>query len=343
MNDNFDYKNEFERLQTYINSYFNKFFSKYRNKNIKLYDAFEYAINGGGKRIRPILTMITAAAIGNEPENAVTPALAIEILHNFTLLHDDIMDNASIRHGQPSVHKKWNSDIAILSGDMMIGYAYTILYYDWYYKTADDAPMLHVKLSLINTLTEALIKVCEGQELDTNFNTAISVSMDDYLKMVELKTSALLCCAVQMGAEISEANFETQSALNNYALYLGIAFQIQDDMLDFNANNIKFGKKLGQDAFENKKTFPIIKAKELATDKADIDFINRYYQNKISITDNDVNTFIQIFNKLNIPEIAENTITSYIEKSKQYLSILPKNNYTEMLYWFLYYILKREY
>jgi geranylgeranyl diphosphate synthase type II len=332
MKNNFNFKTEFERLQTHINYSFSEFFTN-SHKNIKLYDAFKYAIDGGGKRIRPILTMITAAALGINPEDAIAPAMSIEVLHNFTLLHDDIMDNAYIRHGQPSVYKKWNANIAILTGDMMVGYAYKILNED---KLANQ-------VELNNTLSNALIDVCEGQELDTDFNTATSVSMDNYLEMITKKTSSLLCCAVRLGAIIANSNDEMLTILNTYALYLGIAFQIQDDMFDFNANNIKFGKKLGQDVFENKKTFPIIKAKELATDKDDIDFLNKYYENKINITDKDVNTFIQIFNKLNIPEIAENTIVSYIEKSKQYLSALPENDYRNMLDWFLYYVLKREY
>jgi geranylgeranyl pyrophosphate synthase len=167
--------------------------------------------------------------------------------------------------------------------------------------------------------------------------------MEEYLQMVELKTSALLCCSLKLGAITAKANENIISALNNYAYCLGIAFQIQDDIFDFNANNIKFGKKMGQDIFEKKKSFPIIKAKELATEQSDIDFIDGYYSGEIIPTDNDVIRFIEIFNKLNIPKIADNTITSYIETAKQCLSILPKNNYSEMLEWFLYYILKREY
>jgi len=333
MNNNFDFNTEFARLLDCVNNSFNTLFQ--HNENSKLYDAFKYAINGGGKRIRPILTMISAGAIGFNPDDAIAPALSIEILHNFTLLHDDIIDNSPIRHGVPTVYKKWNNDIAILSGDMMIGYAFKMLQSNNF----DN----EVIVKLLNTLSNALIDVCLGQELDTDFNTSSSVSFDDYLKMIELKTSALLCCAVKLGLVSGGASDEVISGLNNYAIALGIAFQIQDDMLDFNANNIKFGKKLGQDIYENKKSFPIIKARQLVTEQIDIDFIEKYFANEIIPTDEVVIRFIEIFNKFNIPKIAENTITFYIEDAKKYLSILPVNNYSKMLDWFLYYILKRDY
>ena len=335
MNDNFDFEIEFNRLLELVNGEFNSFFQE--NKKSKLYDAFKYTIEGGGKRIRPILTMITAAAFGEKkPEAAIHPALAIEVIHNFTLLHDDIMDNSPIRHGRATVYKKWNTDVAILSGDSMIGYAYKFLVKEFYRD-------IDVAKELIKTLSDAIIEVCEGQELDTNFNTAKSVLMEEYFRMVELKTSALLRCAGKLGVIVADVYGKNEKAIDNFAIALGTAFQIQDDMFDFNSNNTKFGKKMGQDIFENKKTFPIIKAKELATDKKDVDFIKKYYANKINPTDADVSRFIEIFNKLNIPQIAEDTIIFYIKKAKKSISILPKNNYSKMLNWFLYYILKREY
>jgi len=334
MNSNFDLKIEFARLSKYINKSFSNLFQ--HNKNNKLYDAFKYAIEGGGKRIRPILTMISAGAMGLNPENAITPALSIEILHNFTLLHDDIIDNSPIRHGIPTVYKKWNNDIAILSGDMMIGYAFKILQLNNNFDSGTIA-------KLTNTLSNALIDVCLGQELDIDFNTSNKVSFDDYLKMIKLKTSSLLCCAVKLGLICANATDDVVYALNNYALIFGIVFQIQDDMLDFNANNIKFGKKLGQDIFEQKKSFPIIKSRQLATEQTDIDFIEKYFANEIVPTEEVVIRFIKIFNKLNIPKIAENTIASYIEDAKKHISILPANNYSKMLDWLLHYILKRDY
>jgi geranylgeranyl diphosphate synthase type II len=329
------FEKEFQMLLEYTNNSFNDFFPS--NKNMKLYDAFKYVIDGGGKRIRPILSMISAGAANSEfkIKTTIGPALAIEILHNFTLIHDDIMDNSPVRHGIPTVHKNWNTDIAILSGDLMIGYAYKALQFNNNFDTT-------ILTKLTNTLSTALIEVCEGQEIDTNFNTAESVTMKEYLKMIELKTSSLLRCAAKLGTIATGASGNIISILDNYALYLGLAFQIQDDMLDFNTNNTKFGKKIGQDILERKKSYPIIRAKKLATDKNDINFINKYYFNEINPTAKDVNKFIELFDKLKIHYDAERQVKRYIKKANQWHSMLPSNNYTQMLDWLLYYILNRD-
>jgi len=281
--------------------------------------------------------LITAACIsGKEDEKIISDALAvgaaIEILHNFTLVHDDIMDNSPIRRGRETIHIKWNEDIAILAGDMMVGYAFQAI------------PKNTNRYSeLISVLSTALIEVCEGQQLDVEFNNRPNVKMNEYIKMIELKTSGLLRASVKMGAIVANVEEAHYSVIDEFAKNLGLAFQIQDDLLDMTAEQTKFGKKIGQDIIEGKKSFPIIKSVELATEKEDIKLLKQYLDSNNGLGEEYVPKFRALFDKLNIFEIGQRYIDEYSVKSITLLLDLPQNEYTEMLQWLVNLLNKRVY
>ena len=306
-----------------------------------LYDAFRYIMTGGGKRIRPVLTMICAGLNGENPYCAINAAVAIEILHNFTLVHDDIMDNSSIRRGRETVHIKWNEDVAILSGDMMVGWAFRVLQ-NTNFQQNEKSNYSENHLGKLNEiLSTALIDVCEGQEYDMNFNTRSDVTEKEYLEMVKLKTSSLLCCAAKMGAIVGNCTEKQFNAINIFAENLGIAFQIQDDVLDFSAEQIKFGKKIGQDIIEGKKSFPILKAAQIAENEDDTKLINLYMQSKNGLDESYVENFKEMFERLNIFEICQNEINEYFEIAEKSLAVCEKNEYFEMLNWLIKSLNKR--
>lgn len=232
--------------------------SEYRQNNafnpVELYDPVFYTLENGGKRIRPVLVLMGLNLFEDEVSKGISSALAVEIFHNFTLLHDDIMDNSSQRRGRPTVHKKWGVNTAILSGDAMMILAYRFL---------ANSPQKYLS-SLMNVFNQAALEVCEGQQFDINFEAGSTVSEDDYLEMIRLKTSVLLAAALQMGAILGEADREDQASLYRFGLNLGLAFQLQDDYLDTFGDQSVFGKRIGNDILANKKTFLLIKALELS-------------------------------------------------------------------------------
>lgn len=221
-----------------------------------LYDPLRYFFQLGGKRLRPVLTLMTATNFGAKGDNAIHAALAIELFHNFSLIHDDIMDEAPFRRGKDTVHKKWNNHIAILSGDVLLVKAYESL-------GKCDAKYLSYLLNLFN---KTAAEVCEGQQMDMDFETRESVSEDEYIEMIRLKTSVLLGCAIQFGGIVSEIDVDMQSSLYNFGQYIGIAFQIKDDLLDLYGESAKVGKQIGGDVLSDKKTLLSIKAKEFGCD-----------------------------------------------------------------------------
>ena len=209
-----------------------------------LYQPIYYLLNLGGKRLRPILTLMAADIFGNNHRKAIDAALAVEIFHNFTLMHDDIMDSAPLRRGSATVHNKWNTNTAILSGDAMMILAYQAL------ESYKD-PLFRKLNSLFS---KTAIEVCKGQQYDLDFETQLEVTQGDYLEMVRLKTAVLIGCSLKMGALIGGANQADSKNLYDFGVLLGIAFQIQDDYLDAYANSESFGKQLSGDIIENKKT-----------------------------------------------------------------------------------------
>ncbi len=220
----------------------------------RLYAPIRYTMESGGKRIRPLLTLIGCAAFGGEIDRALDAATGIEVFHNFTLLHDDIMDKAPIRRGREAVYRRWNENVAILSGDAMM-----ILAYRCVCKT--DPAILPAVLEAFN---RTAIGVCEGQQYDMDFETRDDVTVEQYLEMIRLKTSVLLGGAAQIGALIGGADPRSAAALYAIAVDLGLGFQLQDDLLDSFGDPATFGKTIGGDIVSNKKTYLLIKAFELA-------------------------------------------------------------------------------
>lgn len=222
---------------------------------VELYDPISYFLKIGGKRIRPMLTLLGCELFGGNREDAMAQAMAIEVFHNFTLIHDDIMDGAPLRRGTKTVHKKWNDNVAILSGDAMMILAYQQL-------AKIDSEKLPQALELFS---KTALEVCEGQQMDMNFESREDVTIGEYIEMIRLKTSVLLGCALGLGAIVSGADSKSMEALYTFGLNIGIAFQIQDDILDLYADPDKFGKQIGGDVIANKKTILYLTALSKAT------------------------------------------------------------------------------
>ena len=217
-----------------------------------LYDPITYILGLGGKRLRPILVLMSADIFGGGREKAMDAALAIEIFHNFSLVHDDIMDDAPIRRGQPTVHEKWDINTGILSGDAMLIMAYQCF---------EDYDVSYFK-SLTQLFSKTAIEVCEGQQYDVDFEEREDVTIGEYLKMIEYKTAVLVGAALKMGAIVSDTSEVVQNKIYEFGRLLGIAFQIQDDYLDTFGDQAVFGKQIGGDIIENKKTYLYLKALE---------------------------------------------------------------------------------
>ena len=220
-----------------------------------LYTPISYSMQGGGKRLRPVLLMLTYSLFADDYQRALPAAAAIEVFHNFTLLHDDIMDNALIRRGKPSVYAKWGKNVAILSGDAMMIYAYKLL------RNVPDEKLPRI----LDIFTEMALQVCEGQQYDMDFEHLKKVAVAEYMNMIELKTAALLAGSVVIGATLAGASAEDIQRLNKFATEVGIAFQLQDDLLDSYGDE-QLGKKIGGDILEGKKTYLMIISLSHATE-----------------------------------------------------------------------------
>ena len=219
-----------------------------------LYEPIEYILSLGGKKIRPALALFAYNLFSEDLEDIIRPALGIEVFHNFTLMHDDLMDNADIRRGKPTIHKAWNNNVAILSGDAMLIYAYQLI--------ATCNPKIFPEVLCL--FSETAMEVCQGQQYDMEFETRSVVSKDEYLEMIRLKTAVLLGCSLKMGAMIGLASNENAQLLYDFGINLGLAFQLKDDLLDVYGDPTIFGKNIGGDIICNKKTFLLINALENA-------------------------------------------------------------------------------
>lgn len=276
----------------------------------KLYDPIRYFMGIGGKRIRPVLTLLAAEMHDCPIEKSLDTALAIELFHNFTLMHDDIMDNASLRRGKSTVHEKWNNSIAILSGDAMLISAYQLL-------TKNDSTVLPELLKVFNN---AALEVCQGQQYDMDYEDSSDISIDDYINMIRLKTAVLLGAALKMGAIVSGASSVNAEYLEQFGINVGIAFQLQDDLLDVYGEVLEFGKQIGGDIIANKKTFLMLKAIELAKDEDAIQL-----QKWIHKTDEPQEKIIEvtrIYNNLGIQELTMNEMHFYSLKAHDALNKL---------------------
>ncbi|MFY0602631.1 MAG: polyprenyl synthetase family protein [Flavobacteriaceae bacterium] len=276
-----------------------------------LYTPVDYILQLSGKRIRPILTLMAADIFSNDFKKALPAALAIEVFHNFTLVHDDIMDDAPLRRGKKTVHEKWDLNTGILSGDVMLILAYQ------YFENYD--PEVFQKLAKL--FSKTALEVCDGQQLDIDFETSNDVTIDEYINMIRLKTSVLVAAALQMGAFVAKADAKNADLIYTYGLNLGIAFQLQDDYLDTFGNPDTFGKQVGGDIIENKKTFLYLKALELANaeDKEKLHF---FYNQKLEENSIKIYEVTRIFEKYDIPTIIQKLIQEYTQKSFHTLTSL---------------------
>jgi len=292
----------------------------------ELYDPIYYILNLGGKRLRPLLVLLSYELFKDDASTIMPAALAVEIFHNFTLMHDDIMDSAPLRRGKSTVHEKWNENIAILSGDVMLVKAYELLY---------TVPDNYVKQALMK-FNDCATQVCEGQQKDMNFENLSRVMEEEYLEMIRQKTGILLGFCSEFGGLLAEKGQETQHLLKEFGIYLGIGFQLKDDLLDVYADKDTFGKQVGGDIIANKKTYLLIKAMEQANnyqlseleawlhkidfDKSEkISAIKNIYDdlNIKSITENKISEYFQLgfnaVNKLNTPKHRKDKLTTFTE------------------------------
>lgn len=307
-------------------------FSQYTPR--ELYEPIDYILSLGGKQIRPLLALMACQLFSEEVGPALPVAYAVEIFHNFSLVHDDIMDASPIRRGQPAVHKKFNTNTAILSGDVMLVYAYEHLS-----KVAPE--ILPIILPVFN---EVAIGVCEGQQMDVNFETQTVVSLPEYTRMIELKTSILLYGAMKMGALVGGASLENAELVGEFGRNMGIAFQMQDDWLDTFGTQAKVGKRIGGDIIQNKKTALVIKALELA-DKATQQELNQLLSSTPPPEEEaaKINRVTTIFKDLGIPDEMKKIMAIYKEKAVQNLNLLNvADEAKKPLYGFLDMLMKRE-
>lgn len=279
----------------------------------RLYQPLGYTLQLGGKRMRPLLTLLGYSLFKNNTDKALNAAAAIELFHNFTLLHDDIMDKAPLRRGKPTVWKRWGNDVAILSGDAMLIKAYQLL--------AEYEPKTLKKILPIFNSTA--LKICEGQQLDMDYETSQTVSIDNYLEMIELKTAVLPGAALQIGAIIANAKDKDANLLYQFGKNIGIAFQLHDDILDVFADRKKFGKQQGGDIIANKKTFLLLKTFELADRKTKAEL-------KILLKEKDakkkVSGMKELYTRFGIKALTENEMRKFYKKA---LTSLTKINAPE--------------
>ncbi|WP_179021193.1 polyprenyl synthetase family protein [Winogradskyella forsetii] len=276
-----------------------------------LYRPINYILELGGKRLRPILTLMTAEVFGGQAEKAMDAALSIEVFHNFSLVHDDIMDDAPLRRGEETVHEKWNLNTGILSGDAMLIMAYQ-LFENYEAKTFQDLAKLFSKTAL---------EVCEGQQYDIDFETRDDVTISEYLKMIEYKTAVLVGAAMKMGAIVAKASDEDQNSIYEFGRLLGIAFQLQDDYLDAFGNPETFGKQVGGDIIENKKTYLYLKTLELGSNDDSLN-LRTFMSNSELPNANKVEKVRELFTNSGAAEATQNAVKNYTNKAFEVLEAL---------------------
>lgn len=298
-------------------------------KPSSLYIPAAYIINSEGKRIRPFLVLLSAGAVGGNFSQAYNAAVAVELLHDFTLVHDDIMDNAEKRRGKLTLHKKYNKNTAILVGDSLLSVAYEYLLKDCngYSK------------SIISSFTSGLIEVCEGQILDTDYEARKYVSLSEYLLMIKKKTASMVKMCCEIGATLGGGTEKEIKGIANYGLNIGIAFQVQDDLLDIIADENKFGKRIGSDLIEGKKTYLFIKALEKARGE-DRKLLSKVVDNK-GIGINQVKKYKELYERLGVIADARKTINYYTKKALSSLNVIKKISDKEILVWLADELLKR--
>ena len=277
----------------------------------RLYAPLVYSMSGGGKRLRPVLLLLACAAYSDDIRPALDAATAVEVFHNFTLLHDDIMDNAMMRRGKPSVYAKWGANVAILSGDAMLICAYRLL------QRSPEALLPR----LLNIFNKMAVEVCEGQQYDMDFEQRSKVSVVDYMNMIELKTAVLLAGAVHIGALIGGAPDEDCRKLCRFATEIGLAFQLQDDLLDSFGTEAELGKRIGGDILEGKQTYLMVMAYSRA-DEPTREILRTTYKDELLTDEQKIERVKGVFTSLGVDRMTEQQITVRFERALGILDTL---------------------
>jgi geranylgeranyl diphosphate synthase type II len=280
----------------------------YDRKPASLYEPIRYVLSLGGKRIRPVLMLLSYNLFKEQPEIILMPALGLETYHNYTLLHDDLMDNADVRRGQPTVHKKWDANTAILSGDSMLVLAY---------QRVAQCDNVHLP-QVLDLFTETALEIGEGQQFDMDFETRNDVAEEEYIEMIRLKTSVLLACALKMGAILGDASQEDADLLYRFGEKIGLAFQLQDDLLDVYGDPKVFGKAIGGDITSNKKTYMLINAVNRANAEQRAELM-RWIEAKDFDRAEKVAAVTRLYDEIGIRQLCEEKINYYFEQGKQLL------------------------
>lgn len=291
-----------DKIQDLINNYIED--QPFAGEPTELYEPIEYILRQGGKRMRPTLCLLACDLFGGNIYDCMVPAVAAEIFHNFTLVHDDIMDQAPLRRGMETVYHKWNSDIALLSGDTMLIKAFQ-------YVLLTKKEYSHEVLA---ELCKVALEVCEGQQYDLNFETQNNVTLDAYLEMIRLKTAVLIGSVLKIGAIVAGTDTKNQKGIYDFGINLGMAFQLQDDIFDCYGDVKIFGKMTGGDIADNKKTYLYLKALELASsdDKEKLDQLFKMPKGR---DENKIHTVLSIYDKYNVKNIVTDLMTNYYEQS----------------------------
>lgn len=276
-----------------------------------LYEPIRYILSLGGKRLRPVLTLMAAEIFDADSQKAMAAATAVEVFHNFSLIHDDIMDDAPLRRGNETVHEKWNVNTGILSGDAML-----ILAYQFF-----ESYEPKVFRELAKLFSKTALEVCEGQQYDVDFETRDDVTIPEYLKMIEYKTAVLVGAAMKMGAIVAETSEEDANAIYDFGLNLGIAFQLQDDYLDAFGNPETFGKQVGGDIIENKKTYLYLKAMEFAQAQ-EKDQLSHLFSIQPSDNTDKIHSVKEIFNQTGASQATQKAIHDYTFKAFETLDTM---------------------
>ena len=271
----------------------------------ELYEPIAYVLSMGGKRIRPALTLMACNLYQDDVQLAVNTALGLEIFHNFTLLHDDIMDRADVRRGRPTVHKKWNDNTAILSGDVMQIASYQLI---------AKTPAAYLK-SVLDLFSQTAAEICEGQQYDVDFENRDVVKAEEYIEMIRLKTAVLLGCALKCGAWIGGAGEEDAKNMYEFGISIGLAFQLKDDLLDVYGDEATFGKKIGGDILCNKKTYLLIHALEMATDDIQKELNKWLNISDEKFSDEKISSVTKIYNQLGVRAICEDKMLEFYTKA----------------------------
>ncbi|MBO4592650.1 MAG: polyprenyl synthetase family protein [Bacteroidaceae bacterium] len=277
-----------------------------------LYEPIRYVLSIGGKRIRPVMMLLTAQALGCDIRKVMPAAVGLETYHNYTLLHDDLMDRADMRRGMPTVHRKWDSNTAILSGDSMLVLAC---------KHILSTPLPR-KGEAMNVFVHTALQIGEGQQYDMNFETRNDVAQDEYIEMIRLKTSVLIACAAKMGALLANADDQVADSLYRFGEQIGLAFQLQDDLLDVYGDPQVFGKRIGGDILCNKKTFLLINAMQLAN-TSQREQLNSWINRKNFDEQEKISTITEIYNQLDIRQLTAERINYYFMQAQHTLNNIP--------------------